>query len=115
MLIEFWKITKVMNVKLDTTTGQMPRITFENRSSYVDSNTKKWDDEATKYMMYALTPCIICYFTYSLIYEEHKNWCVSLFCERSACCQCRPRRVLYIYVVLYTYAQAITGCAPVVQ
>ena len=77
MLIEFWKITKVMNVSIDTS-GQMPRLKFENRSSYVDSNTKKWDDEATRYMMWFLFPCVIGYFIYSLFYEKHRNWCARL-------------------------------------
>ena len=75
MLIEFWKITKVMNVTIESNPGQMPRLKFENRSSYINSNTKKWDDEATRYMMYFLTPCVIGYFIYSLLYDKHKNWC----------------------------------------
>jgi hypothetical protein len=75
MLIEFWKITKVMNVTIDTTPGQVPRLKFENRSSYVDSSTKKWDEQATRWMLILLIPCVICYFVYSLMYEKHKNWC----------------------------------------
>jgi Cleft lip and palate transmembrane protein 1 (CLPTM1) len=85
MLIEFWKVTKVMNVSIDSTPGRVPRLKFENRSSYVDSHTKQWDDEATRYMMYGLFPCVICYFIYSLIYEKHKNWCAP---NSPRCCTC---------------------------
>ena len=74
-MIEFWKITKVMNVSVQTEPGKMPRLKIDNRSSYVDSNTKKWDDEATRWMLLLMIPCVLGYFVYSLIYHQHKNWC----------------------------------------
>jgi hypothetical protein len=77
MLIEFWKVTKVMNISLVAEPGQLPRLKIMNRASYVESNTKKWDDEATRYMIYALMPCVAGYFVYSLLYERHKNWCIA--------------------------------------
>jgi hypothetical protein len=77
MLIEFWKVTKVMNISLEAGAGRLPRLKFENRASYVESNTKRWDDEATRYMVYGLMPCVAGYFVYSLLYEKHKNWCVT--------------------------------------
>ena len=76
-LIEFWKITKVMNVSVETAPGKLPRLKIENRSSYVDSNTRKWDDEATRWMLALLVPCVIGYFIYSLMYQKHKNWCAA--------------------------------------
>lgn len=88
MLIEFWKITKVMNISIDTSSGA-PRLKIENRSSYVQSNTKQWDDEATKYMMVGLFPCVIGYFIYSLIYEKHKNWCALAACSTREVCSCK--------------------------
>eukprot|EP00892_Ulva_mutabilis_P004689 jgi/Ulvmu1/2592/UM014_0043.1 len=74
VLIEFWKITRVMNVSVEATPGQMPRLKFEHRTSYVDSDTKKHDDEATRYMSYVLFPLIVGYFIYSLVYDKHKSW-----------------------------------------
>ena len=75
VLIEFWKITRVMDVKIEKTASGLPKITFTHRGSYVETDTKKFDDEATRYMSYAMFPCIVGYFIYSLIYEKHKSWC----------------------------------------
>lgn len=74
MLIEFWKITRVMDVSVEAIPGGMPRLKIAHRTSYVESETKKHDDEATKYMSYALFPLIIGYFIYSLVYDKHKSW-----------------------------------------
>jgi Cleft lip and palate transmembrane protein 1 (CLPTM1) len=46
VLIEFWKITRATNVRLDTS-GAFPRLRFENKESYVTSKTKQYDDEAS--------------------------------------------------------------------
>lgn len=65
-----------MDVSVEANPGQMPRLKIAHRSSYMKSETKKHDDDATKYMSYALFPMIICYFIYSLVYDKHKSWCV---------------------------------------
>lgn len=46
LLIELWKIPKVVNIKLDHNNkilGLIPRITFEDKGSYVESSTKQYD------------------------------------------------------------------------
>jgi Cleft lip and palate transmembrane protein 1 (CLPTM1) len=86
VLIEFWKITRVMDVTVEKTASGFPKLKFAHRGSYVDTDTKKFDDEATRYMSYALFPCVVGYFIYSLVYEKHKSWCVlspSTFIESS--------------------------------
>jgi len=76
LLIELWKITKVLNIKVDRTNkyfGVIPRLIFEDKSSYKDSETKAHDRAAFKYMSWALYPCLVGYFIYSLMYNEHKG------------------------------------------
>ena len=85
VIIEFWKITRVMDVSMEKTAGGYPTLKFAHRGSYVDTDTKKYDDEATRYMSYAMFPCVIGYFIYSLIYDKHKSWCASSWTAFSAC------------------------------
>ncbi|KAG2469305.1 CLPT1 protein, partial [Polypterus senegalus] len=47
LLIDFWKITKVMDVKLDKENkiaGIFPRLSIKDKSTYVQSSTKIYDD-----------------------------------------------------------------------
>lgn len=47
VLIDLWKITKVMDVRLDRehkVAGLFPRPTFKDKSTYVESSTKVYDD-----------------------------------------------------------------------
>lgn len=46
LLIELWKIKKVVDIKVDyerKILGILPRITFEDKSSYANSPTKEYD------------------------------------------------------------------------
>ncbi|CAL8350100.1 unnamed protein product [Arctogadus glacialis] len=77
LLIDFWKITKVMDVKLDRENkiaGLIPRLVFSDKSTYVKSSTKVYDDMAFKYLSWLLYPLFGCYAIYSLLYVEHKGW-----------------------------------------
>ncbi|XP_032870356.1 cleft lip and palate transmembrane protein 1 [Amblyraja radiata] len=77
LLIDLWKITKVMDVKLDRenkVAGIIPRLTFNDKSTYVQSSTKIYDDMAFKYLSWILFPLLGCYAVYSLLYLEHKSW-----------------------------------------
>ncbi|CUE74102.1 transmembrane protein, putative [Bodo saltans] len=47
------------------------RITFAK--SY-QSKTKEHDDQAMKYLMYVMVPCLIGYTAYSAYYDEHRGW-----------------------------------------
>ncbi|KAK3094049.1 hypothetical protein FSP39_023443, partial [Pinctada imbricata] len=73
--IEIWKIHKVVNVKVDTDNpilGIIPKIYFEDKSTYTESHTKEYD--MFKYLSWLLFPLLIGYAIYSLLYLEHKGW-----------------------------------------
>ncbi|XP_041090461.1 cleft lip and palate transmembrane protein 1 homolog [Polyodon spathula] len=77
LLIDFWKITKVMDVRLDRenrVAGIFPRLTFKDKSTYVQSSTKIYDAMAFRYLSWLLYPLLGCYAVYSLLYNEHKSW-----------------------------------------
>jgi len=70
--IEFWKVTKAMQVTVDW--NAFPYIKFADRASYTKSKTKQYDEEATRYLSYALYPLVIGYSVYTLMYKTHKSW-----------------------------------------
>jgi hypothetical protein len=72
--IEFWKVTKAMDVSITHTAGGIPYVQFKDRASYVSSQTDKYDAEAMRYLSYALYPLVGGYAVYSLIYNTHKSW-----------------------------------------
>lgn len=75
--IELWKIQKVVDIKISRENllfGFLPRITFNDKGSYVESSTKVYDNLAFKYLGWLCFPLLIGYSTYSLIYNEHKGW-----------------------------------------
>ncbi|XP_018417026.1 PREDICTED: cleft lip and palate transmembrane protein 1 [Nanorana parkeri] len=77
LLIDFWKITKVMDVKLDRehkVAGIFPRLVLKDKSTYIASSTKIYDDMAFRYLSWILFPLLGCYAVYSLLYIEHKGW-----------------------------------------
>lgn len=66
---------KAVNVILDTSKG-FPWISFKDKVSASKgvSVTKKYDAIAFKYLTYAMTPVLLIYAVYSLVYQEHKGW-----------------------------------------
>lgn len=44
------------------------------RASYDVNNTKKHDEDAMRYLSYALYPLVAGYAIYSLMYKSHKSW-----------------------------------------
>ncbi|CAD7699576.1 unnamed protein product [Ostreobium quekettii] len=77
MLIEFWKITKAMKVEVQWVSvagTQVPWLKFLDRDTYTSSQTKRYDQDATRYLSYALYPLVGGYTVYTLIYEKHKSW-----------------------------------------
>lgn len=75
--IEVWKIQKVVDFKLnkeDRIFGILPRLTFSDKGSYVDSSTKVYDNLAFKYLGWLCFPLLIGYGVYSIIYNEQKGW-----------------------------------------
>lgn len=75
--IEIWKIQKVVDFKFnkeDRIFGIIPKLTFTDKGSYVDSDTKVYDNLAFKYLGWLCFPLLIGYGIYSIIYNEHKGW-----------------------------------------
>jgi len=82
--IEFWKLTKVFKIRIrkreerrrskDKWWQWWKRVSFEDRDSYLQSETKKYDDEAMRYLSYVLYPLVGGYSVYSLVYQTHKSW-----------------------------------------
>lgn len=75
--IEVWKIHKVVDINYNTDQkilGVLPKITFKDKGSYSESQTKEYDNLAFKYLGWICFPLIIGYFIYSLVYNEHKGW-----------------------------------------
>lgn len=76
LLIEIWKINKVMDVKLNREERifGLPKLTFSDKGSYVKSSTKEYDTLAFQYLSWACFPLLLGYGVYSLLYQEHKGW-----------------------------------------
>ncbi|CAI2357390.1 unnamed protein product [Caenorhabditis sp. 36 PRJEB53466] len=77
LLIECWKIPKVLNVVLDRENpvlGIFPRIKFSDKGSYVESDTKTYDQMAFRYLSWVLFPLLVGYAIYSIIYVEQRGW-----------------------------------------
>jgi len=76
-LIEFWKVTKAMDVKLARCPpgSKLPyKLTIKDRASYTSSKTAEYDATAMQYLSYALYPLVAGYGVYSLVYQTHKSW-----------------------------------------
>lgn len=77
LAIEIWKIQKVLDIQLNRENkifGIFPSIRFNDKSTYTESQTKKYDLLAFKYLSWLLFPLLLCYAAYSIIYLEHKGW-----------------------------------------
>uniref|UniRef100_A0A915DJ93 Cleft lip and palate associated transmembrane protein n=1 Tax=Ditylenchus dipsaci TaxID=166011 RepID=A0A915DJ93_9BILA len=77
LLIELWKIPKVLNVQVSREEkwfGVIPKIKFSDKGSYVKSATKEYDELAFKYLSWLLFPLLAAYAGYSLVYEEQHGW-----------------------------------------
>lgn len=76
LMIEIWKINKVMDVKINREERILgiPKLTFTDKGSYVESSTRQYDTLAFRYLSWACFPLLIGYGVYSLLYQEHKGW-----------------------------------------
>ncbi|KAF3274554.1 hypothetical protein TWF970_007816 [Orbilia oligospora] len=78
ILIEAWKITTVVNVRVREAPGTLLgyKISFEDKHklSETEEKTKEYDEIAFKYLMIVAVPLLLAYAGYSLVYEEHKSW-----------------------------------------
>ena len=79
ILIEFWKITTVVNVRIRPAAPNslIPyRIAFEDKQvlTETEEKTKEYDAVAFKYLYMIAVPLLFAYAAYSLKYETHKSW-----------------------------------------
>lgn len=79
ILIEFWKITTVVDVRLRPAgpDSWLPyKIAFEDKHKLTETEekTKEYDEIAFKYMYYLAIPLLAAYGIYSLYYDSHKSW-----------------------------------------
>jgi hypothetical protein len=75
--IEVWKIQKVVNVSFNYENkwfGVIPKLSFTDKGSYVDSSTRQYDNLAFRYLGWLCFPLLVGYCIYSLIYNEHRGW-----------------------------------------
>ena len=76
IIIGLWKLGKAVKFEKfgeKKLLGFIPWFQMTDRESY-SKKTKEYDDQAMKYLAYALYPLVICYAIYTLLYEEHKSW-----------------------------------------
>ena len=52
----------------------IPTLKFTDKSTYVKSSTRQYDELAFRYLGMALFPMLGAYCVYSLFYQEHKSW-----------------------------------------
>ena len=71
IILDGWKLYRATKFKK---TERFPYFTLEDKETYVESETKQYDETAMRYMSYALFPFMIGYTVYSLLYNEHKGW-----------------------------------------
>lgn len=79
ILLEAWKITRMVDVKVITTApgSVFPyKIVFEDKHklSQLEQETKEYDEEAFRYLYWVAIPLLVAYAIYSLLYDTHKSW-----------------------------------------
>jgi hypothetical protein len=72
--IEFWKVTKAMDVSVGRSAWGLPTLRVRDRKSYSQTPTERYDAEAMRYLSYALYPLVAGYAVYSLMYKTHTSW-----------------------------------------
>lgn len=77
ILIEAWKITKAVDVKVVWVDSLVPvRVRFEDKHqlSETERQTDEADQVAYKYLIWVAIPLLVAYAVYSLYYDTHKSW-----------------------------------------
>uniref|UniRef100_A0A2C9LLC4 Lipid scramblase CLPTM1L n=1 Tax=Biomphalaria glabrata TaxID=6526 RepID=A0A2C9LLC4_BIOGL len=72
MLIELWKVSKALKVKIQFN-GLIPSFIFDDTNEK-EKETESFDSQAMKYLSYVLYPLCIGGAIYSLLYVQHRNW-----------------------------------------
>ena len=71
IFLAVWKLKQASNF---VRTDSFPYFRFDDKITYAESETKKYDGEAMAYLSYVIYPLMACYTVYSAIYNEHKGW-----------------------------------------
>lgn len=78
LLIEAWKITKAVDIRLvPNPAGVLPykvEIKDKHELSKEEQETKEYDKLAFRYVGIGFAPFMVAYTIYSLIYESHRGW-----------------------------------------
>ncbi|KAI8583931.1 hypothetical protein K450DRAFT_220664 [Umbelopsis ramanniana AG] len=78
LLIEVWKVFKALKYEVYRIPGSMiPRIRLQADAQEIseqESETKKYDEMAYRYLSWIAYPLLAGYALYSLYYDEHKSW-----------------------------------------
>jgi hypothetical protein len=78
LLIEIWKVFKALKYEVYRVPGALlPRIRLQEDAQELteqESETKKYDEIAYRYLSWLAYPLLAGYAVYSLYYDEHKSW-----------------------------------------
>ncbi|KAK9896162.1 cleft lip and palate transmembrane 1 [Cystobasidium minutum MCA 4210] len=77
LLIEAWKITKAVDVKVVQSNGILPfkiQIKDKHVLSQEEKDTQVYDKLAFKWVIWGTTPFLVGYTIYSMLYEQHRGW-----------------------------------------
>jgi hypothetical protein len=78
LLIEIWKVFKALKYEVYRVPGSIiPRIRLQENAQELtetESETKKYDEMAYRYLSWIAYPLLFGYAIYSLYYDEHKSW-----------------------------------------
>ena len=71
IILDIWKLSQASKV---TFSGSFPFVKIEDRETYSETETKKYDAIAMKYLSWVMYPLMIGYTIYSAYYNERKSW-----------------------------------------
>lgn len=78
LVIEAWKITKVVNVRVRENPGSLIgyKVTFEDKHELTEDElkTQEYDALAFRIVSMVALPCLLAYAGYSLMYNTHRSW-----------------------------------------
>ncbi|CAO3679815.1 unnamed protein product [Umbelopsis ramanniana] len=78
LVIEIWKVFKALKYEVYRIPGSIiPRIRLQEDAKEIseqESETKKYDEMAYRYLSWIAYPLLAGYALYSLYYDEHKSW-----------------------------------------
>lgn len=78
VLVEAWKITKAVDIKIVPASGGWLPYKIEVRDKHVlsedEKKTQEYDKLAFRYVSWVTIPCLAAYTVYSLLYETHRGW-----------------------------------------